>query len=153
MTNATDHSADRPTIYPSAIDLWIAAALFSSPVFAGGLGIYLWWDGNHHGAVVLLLTALFTLLVTLILILPCRYTIEVEDLHIRCGVISYRVPLKVIDRIEPSRTLISGPALSMKRVLVGTKLKNHILSPRDRERFIEDLREAVARARSNHSDA
>lgn len=149
MTMNPNQFPDRPTVYPSAVDLWIAVLLIISPVFAGGLALYLWTDGNIEGAKVLGITAAATLLFTMVLVLPCRYTIEEEDLHVRCGIIAYRVPLKTIERVESSRTLTSGAALSLKRVVVFTKFKNYVLSPRDREAFIADLTSASAAKRAS----
>ena len=145
--------ADRPTVYSSAVDLWIAVLLIMSPVFAAALGIYAWTEGERDGAMILLITALATFLLTLALTLPCRYTIEDEDLHVRCGILSYRIPLKTIERVEPSRTWTSGPALSMKRVMVFTKFKNYVLSPRDQDGFIADLTSAAAAKRGEDSES
>ncbi len=153
MTKNNTIASDRPTVYPSAVDLWIAVLLIMSPIFAAALGFYAWGEGEKDGAVILLITALATLLLTLALTLPCRYTIEEEDLHVRCGIISYRIPLKTIERVEPSRTWASGPALSMKRVMVFTKFKNYVLSPSDQEGFIADLSSAAASKRGRDSEA
>ncbi len=111
---------------------------------AFAVGIYLWREGDMDGAKMLFLTAAATLAATLIFVVPCRYTVDDDELHIRCGIISYRVPIKLIDSVERSRTLISGPALSLNRVIVKTKLKNYILSPRDRDAFIDDITTASA---------
>ena len=146
-------SRHRPTVYPSAVDLWIAVLLIMSPMFAAALGFYAWTEGERDGAMILLITAVATLGLTLALTMPCRYTIEEEDLHVRCGIISYRIPLKTIERVEPTRTLASGPALSMKRVMVFTKLKNYVLSPRDQEEFIADLSAAASARRGLNSES
>ena len=153
MTPEKTIPPDRPTVYPSAIDLWIAVVLIMSPMFAAAIGVYAWTEGERDGAIILLITACATLLLTLGLTIPCRYTIEEEDLHVRCGIISYRIPLKTVERVEPSRTWVSGPALSMKRVMVFTKFRNYVLSPADREGFIADLSSAAAAARSRASDS
>lgn len=153
MMLSKPNSPDRPTVYTSGVDLWIAVLLIMSPIFAAGLGLYAWTEGEKDGAVILLITAVATCVFTLALTLPCRYTIEDEDLHVRCGILSYRIPLKTIERVEPSRTLASGPALSLKRVKVFTKFKNYVLSPRDQEEFIADLTSASAAKRGSDSPA
>lgn len=142
-----------PAVYPSAVDLWITVVLIISPVFAAGLGAYLWMDGNTQGATILLITAAATLLMTMAFVLPCRYTIEAEDLHVRCGILSYRIPLKTIQRVETTRTWSSGPALSLKRVFVVTPLKKHILSPRERDEFIAHLTDASACKRDRQGES
>lgn len=111
------------------------------------MAAYLSMEGYPRDATILAITAVATALVTAVLVFPCRYTIEEDDLHVRCGIISYRVPLKTIERVEPSRTLASGPALSLKRVVVFTRFKNYVLSPRDRDEFLSDLSSAAASKR------
>ncbi len=140
-------SSDRPKVYPSAIDWWIAVILIGPPLLAAILGCSLWVQGNAEGSLILLGTSLSTLLLTLLLVFPCRYTIDEDDLLIRCGIIRYQVPLKTIERVEPTRTLASAPALSMSRVLVVTRFKNYVVSPADRESFIAELSAASAAKR------
>jgi membrane protein YdbS with pleckstrin-like domain len=152
MSRMPTHQPDRPTVYPSAVDLWVMILLMFSPVLAGGLGMYFWLEGNNRDAIVLLITAIGTLLVTMMFVAPCRYTIEENDLHVRCGIISYRIPLKTIERVEPSRTLVSGPALSLKRVVAVTKLKTYVLSPLDRDGFIADVSAASEAKRANSGE-
>jgi hypothetical protein len=149
----TSHSSHPPTVYRSAIDLWIAVLLLSPPVFAAAVAIFLWNEGNDRGALILMITAAGTLLLTLIFTVPCRYTLEADELDVRCGLLSYRIPLKTIERVEPSRTIASGPALSMKRVVVYTRMKNYVLSPRDRERFLADVRAAAETSRGDQADS
>jgi membrane protein YdbS with pleckstrin-like domain len=146
-------SSDRRKVYRSAIDLWIAVILIGPPFFAAFLGCSLWIQGNAEGSWILLATSLATLLLTLLLVFPCRYTIDEDDLLIRCGVIRHQIPLKTIQRVEPSRTLASGPALSMSRVLVVTRLKNYVVSPKDREGFIAELSAASAAKRLDSGNA
>ena len=126
-------------MYESAVDLWIALMLILTPVLASGLSIYLLLDGRQGDAMILFVTAVATLLVTAAFTYPCRYTILNDALSVRCGFICYQVPLDEIERVEPSRTLRSGPALSMRRVLVTTRKRKHVLSPRARDEFIRDL--------------
>ena len=148
----TSQSTDPPPVYRSAVDLWIAVLLLSPPVLAAAVAMFLWDEGNDRGAIILMLTAAATLILTLILTVPCRYTLEAEDLAVRCGLLSYRIPLKTIERVEPSRTIASGPALSMRRVVVYTRIKNYVLSPSDRDRFISEVQAAAALRRSDQGD-
>ncbi len=144
MTQPLQRRATRPTVYESGVDLWIAIMLIVSPVVAAGLGIYLLIDGKHDDAMILFITAAVTLVATAAFTVPCRYTILNDALSVRCGIIFYQVPLEEIEKIEPSSTLRSGPALSMRRVLVTTSKRKHVLSPRKRDQFIQDLGDAVA---------
>ena len=129
----------RPTVYDSAIDTWIVLMLLLAPVTATLLGAYLLWLGRPTDASVMFLTAASTFVVTLAFTMPCRYTMLEDTLSIRCGLICYQIPYDSITRVEPSASLRSGPALSTRRVLVEAGNRKHILSPKDREAFIENL--------------
>lgn len=91
------------------------------------------------GAATLMLTGLVTV--------PCRYTLLDDSLSIRCGVYFTRIPLDRIRAIEPSRSWLSGPALSLQRIKVSTASRYYLISPADRDRFIEELTAAVKRNR------
>ncbi len=137
----------RPTVYESGVDAWIAVMLMVTPAIAAVLGAYMLWIGKNGDALILLGTGVTVTVITVALTLPCRCTILDDALSIRCGLVCYQVPLDQIERIERSSTLLSGPALSMRRVLVITRKKRHILSPRERDEFMDDLDNAVKRAK------
>jgi membrane protein YdbS with pleckstrin-like domain len=138
----------RPTVYESGADLWIAIMLIITPVFAAGIGVYLLADGRNGDAIILFITSAATLLMTAAFTVPCRYTMLDDALSVRCGIIFYQIPFDQIKCVEKSRTVLSGPALSMRRVLVVTHKRKHILSPRERDAFIEDITNVIARCKS-----
>ena len=146
-------SSRQAGVFPSAVDLWIAVLLLMSPVSAAALAFYFWMGHDPAAAGILLIMSVGTGLFTLALAVPCRYTIEDENLHVRCGILSYRISLKSIDDIASSGTWQSGPALSMKRIIVHTKLKRYVLSPRDREAFLSELSRAVSVSRECDSES
>ena len=135
----TDKPTTRPTVYESAVDTWIVTMLLLAPVTATVLGASLLWMGRPADASAMFLTAALTLIVTLAFTLPCRYTLLEDTLSIRCGLICYQIPYDLITRVERSASWRSGPALSMRRVLVEAGNRKHILSPKERDAFIEDL--------------
>lgn len=100
-------------------------------------------QGRAGDALTLLLLGSGLLMVTLLLTFPCRYTILADSLSIRCGVICYQIPIREIQRVEKSASLRSGPALSLRRVLVATEKRGYLLSPKDREAFIADLNQTI----------
>jgi len=136
-------------VYPSAVDRWLVILLVLPIAISAGLGLYFFWDGRPGDASVMFLTAAAILAVTGMFTVPCRYTLLDDALSIRCGVICYQVAYADIHEIKPSSTLLSGPALSLRRVIVSTKRRNHILSPVDREHFIEQLQRRLP-ATSDH---
>ena len=133
----------RKSVYASAVDWWIAIVLMMGLVICVALTGILLQQGRHRDAMYCLLAGVGTLLVTGIFTVPCRYTILTDSLSIRCGLLFMRVPLDQIKTIEPSSSWISGPALSLKRVKISTASRFYLVSPVDRDRFIEELTRAV----------
>ncbi len=133
----------RRSVYVSRVDWWIAALLLVGPVTCAGLTLWLLTRGENQQAMMCLLVGAGTLLVTALVTVPCRYTLLPDCLSIRCGLYFTRIPLDHIRSIEPSGSWISGPALSVRRVKISTASRYYLVSPADRERFIEELTAAV----------
>ena len=130
----------RPTVYDSAIDLWVAALILLSPLASAVIGVYLLIQGQADGAMYLFLVGAGSLILTIAFTHPCRYTILKESISIRCGILFYQIPLAEIESVEPSSSWLSGPALSTRRVKLKTKKRTILISPRERDIFIADLR-------------
>ena len=138
-----DAKPKRPTVYPSAIDLWVLILLLMTPAVAVFVGVLLIRQGRSSDAVTMFLMGGGFLLVTGMFTVPCRYTILDDSLSVRCGVLFYQIPFADIRSVERSASLRSGPALSVKRVLVETEKRKYLLSPNDRDGFIADLQSAI----------
>ena len=135
-----------PLVYPSAVDRWLLVLLLA-PIFMGiAFAAYLLKEGRADEAGTMILMAAAIAAVTGVFTIPCRYTLLDDALSIRCGLICYQVAYADITEAIPSSTWISGPAMSLKRVIVRTAKRDHILSPEERERFIEELMDRVARS-------
>lgn len=89
--------------------------------------------------------------------LSTRYEIHEDDLIIRSGPQRWTIPFESIVEIAVAARWTPGPALALQRLQInyvhpkGT-LASIVVSPADRDAFIEALREAVARARRDHGD-
>lgn len=136
-------SSPRKSVYVSAVDWWIVILLMLGPVICVGMTGVLLQQGRPADALYCLLAGAGTLLVTGLFTVPCRYTILQDSLTIRCGILFMRVPLGQIKAVEPSGSWLSGPALSIRRVKISTASRFYLVSPAERERFIEELTEAV----------
>ena len=119
-----------------------------TPVGSAIFGGFSLWLGEAAGATILFAVGGLAALVTAAFTVPCRYTILTDTLSIRCGLIVYQVALSEIENIEKSSSLHSGPALSIKRVLVSTNKRGYLISPKDCDGFIRELRKAAKQSKS-----
>ena len=61
-----------------------------------------------------------------------EYRIGPSELHVRCGPFSWRVPLREIRTVTPTRNPLSSPALSLDRLRIDYGHKRWIMvSPSD----------------------
>ena len=129
-------------VFPSRIDGWLVAVLVLAVLSPLGA---VWWAGAD--LVLAMASVLVTLLVCGALLVPCRYTLEADHLLIRCGLIRQRIAYRDITAVVPSSSLLSAPALSLKRVRVSYgRMSSQLVSPREREVFIQALLERVQAA-------
>lgn len=131
-------------VFPSAVDLWLALLLASAPLMMLGMGLWQWQHGDRQGIFLLAGGCLVGGLI-LLFARPCVYTLTDETLYVRCGVFTTAIPLERIARVEPSGSWLSAPALSLRRVRITHAGGAVLVSPRGREAFIAELRDAVAR--------
>lgn len=72
---------------------------------------------------------------------------DVDDTHliIRSGFFKWQIPLATIRTITPSRSIISGPAVSFDRLQINYNRWNSVLvSPKDRAAFIQQIEKNIA---------
>ena len=126
-------------IFKSAVGWWyyvviVAVAivvLFSivPPIRSGHLSVAL------GGAIVILSLGL-----PLWLLFSTSYRVDAQFLFVKSGPFSWTIPLTEIQSIEPSRSLISSPALSLDRLEIRYgNGKSVLVSPADRESFLETV--------------
>ncbi|HJT18804.1 MAG TPA: PH domain-containing protein [Thermoanaerobaculia bacterium] len=68
------------------------------------------------------------------------YVIDGGTLTIRSMGLRWRVPIRDIRSITPTRSVASSPALSLDRLRIDYGTKAILVSPEDRNRFIAALR-------------
>lgn len=128
--------------YPSRIDGWLVALVAGTigVVIASAVSAYPHSPSESQQALgVLAATLIFSGLVGY----PCEYTLTQTQLVIRSGLVRQRIPYCDITAIEPSRSPWAAPALSLRRVKVSFSGRFQLVSPRERERFIDDLQRRV----------
>ncbi len=129
--------------YPTKVDAWILL-LVAAPLVSGLLvGCLLLFQDTTLGLGI----CGFMLLICLSLsplAVPCTYTLTEDTLIVRSGLIRRRIPYQRIVSIEPSMDPRSAPAWSLQRVKIRLKGGGVLLvSPNERDDFIERLRELV----------
>lgn len=138
--------------YASRVDRWIAVLLVVPPV-AGVVtlvsGLLTSVQANVWAGLGVL--ALFAVILGT-LVLPMRYVIGAEALTVRAGLLKFVVRYDRLIAVTPSSNPLSSPALSLRRLRVdyekGSGKPTFVLiSPTDRERFMQDLATASPRHR------
>ncbi len=136
-----------PCEHRSRVDAWLLLVSLPALYFllVHPLRGFLAGDPQSPGWLV---AALWTVTALLLAVSwPLRYVIDDGALHIRMGLVRWRIPLAQIDAAAPSRALWRGPALSLRRLRIDYRTAagaaRVFISPRDRQAFLDDL---VARA-------
>ena len=75
----------------------------------------------------------------LALFLPCNYTLAEDHLLVRAGFRRWRIPYREIRSIQLSRNPLAAPALSLRRVKIEYGGQFTLVSPRQREFFVQEL--------------
>ena len=132
-------ATDAGLVFFSRIDAWLVLSVGA----AVGLCFYLAWHLQRPPALAI---AGLTVAAVVALTVPCKYTLKANHLAIRCGVLHWRLPYADIAGVAPSRSILSAPALSLKRVAVSCRRTVHLVSPRDRERFMKEIRARLTTA-------
>ena len=130
------------TTYSSKMDAWIVFVVGLSALVLMATAVSFWMQPINWGTR-LMLSGLFAIqsLVTVDLLLRTNYRLNDSQLHIRCGLLRWRVPYATIQSVRTGRTWVSGPALSLDRLIVSCsdRVLPMIISPVDQRRFLEDL--------------
>ena len=140
-------------VYDSAVDWWVWLILLAGPLTCVGVAFVLLSQARWNDALVVLGVGLGTIIFTALFTVPCRYTFQRDALAVRCGVLHYRIEFKRIQGIEKSGSLLSGAALSLRRVKISTPSTFYLVSPKQRDVFIERLNEAVAEYEKSDADS
>ncbi|MEM0954302.1 MAG: PH domain-containing protein [Pseudomonadota bacterium] len=124
--------------FKSAVDRWFYAALLSIPI-AFTPALLAADDTGLRLNDVLLLLALMVICMSLPvwMLLQTQYRVSRDTLDVRCGPFRWKIARASITSAEPSRSLLSSPALSLNRVRIRYGNQQEILvSPKDRDGFI-----------------
>ena len=126
-------------IYKSKIDAWLVLVILGLPL---GLLFGIAFGETTSTAELIIAVAAIGAVTLLFawMVATTDYRFRDDSLHIRSGPLNWTIPLSGIRRIERSRSLIAGPALSLDRLLIHYGKHDWILiSPKDKDGFISEL--------------
>lgn len=131
-------------VFRSKVDFWLILVLVGVPVLAlefllDGAGL-----DDRFTNLLALLIVVSVLGIFLWLYVSTHYTFTAEFLLVKSGPFFWSIPLNDIYAIEPTRSPLSSPALSLDRLLIryggGAEL---MISPADKAGFMMALRKRM----------
>ncbi len=126
--------------YPTKIDTWIAALLLVGPVLIAVISV-------AARVPALLLGVVPLALIIELLVLPCHYTLNADELIVRCGLLRIPIPYRQIESVQPTRNPLSAPAMSLDRVEIAYSNRRIMVSPVRRDEFIAKLNNRINAAK------
>ncbi len=122
--------------FRSKVDGWLRVLLSGVAFAALGVGIAVFREvPAPESALTLGLCVLSALMVVWILV-DTAYVVTRTELQIRSGPFRWRIPLERITEVKESRTLLSGPALSLDRLQIRMgRWRSIVVSPEDKAGF------------------
>ena len=137
------------TRYPSAIDGWLIIVLG----IAALISLYACWVVIRTGesmALIVLPAIALGIALPLWILLGTHYTLSPTHLEVRCGPAKTTIPIDRIKEVRAVRSLLASSALSIDRLEIRYEPHGVIMvSPRERERFLEQLGSFGVRSHSN----
>ena len=129
------------TTFASKVDAWLAALLLGSVLLVIVAVASAWPRAASPAmAAVLIATLVLGAGLPLWIVAATGYRVEGGDLLIRSGPMRWRIAVDDIRKIEPSRSWLSSPALSLDRLCIHHGRAGRVLvSPRHKDAFVQAL--------------
>ncbi len=129
--------------YPSRIDAWLIVLTLAV------VGVLVWRAIRAPADALASLGVIGLMLgIGLATSFPCTYTLTGTHLVIRSGLFRQRIAYRDITAVAMSRSVWAAPALSLDRVRIDYAGRFQLVSPRQREDFMAELRRRVDDARA-----
>jgi hypothetical protein len=132
-----------PERFVSKRDGWLVAVLWGASLV--DLAVAAWLLTGVRGAPawvapLLIAAGLFQLHV----LYATHYTFEGDTLVVRASFFRWRIPVAAIESVEPTRNPLSSPACSLDRLLLRWSGRSLMISPADRDAFLQALEQRGA---------
>ncbi len=126
--------------FASKVDGWLLLVVLAAVAACAVAMLALATRGPAWTAVGWLVIALPGIVLPLWVLCDTRYELTDDALRVRSGPFRWRVGLRDVRAVVPSRSLLSSPALSLDRLRIDHgRTASLLVSPKDRERFLEEL--------------
>ena len=124
--------------YKSKMDWWVFLALGVSAFIGIRVVLRLLEEGRPAPVLIL---ALAGFVGPLWFVSAISYRLTPDTLNVRCGLLRWKIPLKLVRSVEETRDMTSAPALSMDRLRINYGASDYVLiSPKDKQEFLRDLK-------------
>ena len=126
--------------FKSKVDTWFYVIVIGSIVVVTGAIWPVLRQPSLENLTIVGLSLLVAVGLPVWLLVQTYYVVEDNVLKIRSGPFKRTIRLDEIRSVEPSRSFLSSPALSLDRLKIVYGVGNQILvSPRDRDAFIRAI--------------
>ncbi len=133
--------------YTSKIDTWLLIVIVLSMAACLAVPFVRFQATGMFGLVVSLPIMLIGVGLPLWVYTDTRYRLTDTTLFANTGPFKWEIPLRDITKVTPTRDSMSGPALSFDRLRIDYgKGKSLIISPKQKQQFIDDLEQRRARS-------
>ena len=127
-------------VYKSAIDWWFWAVIGSTAVLLAVVSLPLMGSGQTVALTIIAASALFGLGFPVWLAFSTIYSVTRTHLIVRSGPFRWTIERASIQDIQPTRSVISSPALSLDRLEIRYGSGQSLLvSPADKQGFLDAL--------------
>ncbi len=137
-----DAVAQASKVYPSKRDRWIVWVLWISVLVLLFVAAYgLLRSGYRTSILIVAGLCVLSVWMTLATLYGTNYVLTSDRLVARSWLFRWRVDLGAITEVSPTRSSLSGPALSLDRLHIrcGGPSRGLLISPVDKQAFLEDL--------------
>ena len=141
-------------VFTSKIDFWLAFLILGSSLLL--ILVPVWeWVYNDSSIRRILFISLFTMpgaILLLLIFFNVKYSLSDDELFVKNGFSTQRIPLKDIIYIIPTNSMLSAPALSLDRIEIRYEGGSIVISPKDKEGFYHAIQERVPALETDGDD-
>jgi hypothetical protein len=126
--------------FRSAVDWWYYVVVIGSGAVALAAVVPILGAGPGMPMILALGTLLVAVGLPLWLLLTTSYEVDSHSVQVRSGPFRWTIPIGEIQSVRESRSVMSSPALSLKRIeITYGRGRRILLSPADREGFMKAI--------------